>query len=92
MTQCLIFKGVTGIVGRAELLGCTFFSLSFLSYHGYVTKFLAFPQIGILMKMFQQTKDEGARREVTMDQYFSRRVSHACQGKRSYSFHRKSSL
>lgn len=35
-------KAVSGIVGRAELLGCTFFSLSFLSYHGYVMKFLPF--------------------------------------------------
>lgn len=34
-----LFSGVSGIVGRAELLGCTLFSLSFLSYHGYVTKF-----------------------------------------------------
>lgn len=29
-------KGVSGIVGRAEILACTFFSLSFLSYHKYV--------------------------------------------------------
>lgn len=31
-----LFKGVSGIVGRAEILACTFFSLSFLSYHKYV--------------------------------------------------------
>ena len=35
-----LLKAVSGIVGCAELLGCTFFSLSFLSYHGYVMKFL----------------------------------------------------
>ncbi|CRL08148.1 CLUMA_CG020877, isoform A, partial [Clunio marinus] len=31
-------ESVSGIVGRAELLGCTFFSLSFLFYHGQILK------------------------------------------------------
>ncbi|KAG5672760.1 hypothetical protein PVAND_002857 [Polypedilum vanderplanki] len=31
-------ESVSGIVGRAEILACTFFSLSFLSYHNYITK------------------------------------------------------
>jgi hypothetical protein len=36
----ILHLGVSGIVGRAEILACTFFSLSFLSYHKYVLFYL----------------------------------------------------
>lgn len=39
LSLLFLFKGVSGIVGRAEILACTFFSLSFLSYHKYVQNF-----------------------------------------------------
>ncbi|KAL7019450.1 hypothetical protein ACKWTF_011123 [Chironomus riparius] len=41
-------ESVSGIVGRAEILACTFFSLSFLSYHNYITRDI--DNIGTLLK------------------------------------------
>lgn len=55
LSLLFLFKGVSGIVGRAEILACTFFSLSFLSYHKYVQNFFLSMNIFFLLSRFMCT-------------------------------------